>query len=57
MSALLMEADLSLARARSESVKEPIPAERIAAVPEPLGIEGELAELMGCGALIFLLRA
>jgi hypothetical protein len=56
MRVLRMVADLSPAMARIARAKEPIPAERIAAAPEPfvwMGTTGGATEVDG---FIFLLR-
>src|SRR5271170_4483799 len=52
---LLMEADLSPAMARTARAREPIPAERMAAAPEPFVRVGVLGEAALAGVFIFLL--
>src|SRR5580704_12135228 len=52
---LLIEADLSPAMARTARAKEPIPAERMAAAPEPFVRARVLGEAALPGVFIFLL--
>ncbi len=54
MSALLIEANLSAAMARTARAKEPMPAERMAAAPEPFVRTGALDVAKSLAALIFL---
>ena len=53
----LRKADLSAATARNPTMNAPMPAERMAAAPEPFGRTAEIAGIEGSCFFIVILRA